>query len=129
MAGGGLQAWAGPEEKYFVARESWSPHLGDQADFASYDPTMRWPRHKKLLPTGAKIEEQNSGDFRTGHWRSEKPLAIAGFNLGEYASSSVTTESRTIDLYANRQLEQALSNPLATAGPGSLPPMTIPFGI
>jgi hypothetical protein len=120
---------AGNEVLFVGARESWYPHLGDQADFASYDLTMRWPRHLKLVATGAKIEEQNSGDFRTGHWRSEKPLAIAGFNLGEYASSSVTTESRTIDLYANRQLEQALSNRLDSASPDSLPPINIPFSM
>ena len=39
---------------------------------------------------------------------SVQPLSIAGFNLGEYASTSLTDESRTIDVYANRQLEQAL---------------------
>ena len=108
---------AGNGVLFVGARESWYPHLGDQADFASYDLTMRWPRHLKLVATGAKIDERSAGDFRVGHWRSDKPLAIAGFNLGEYASSSLANEARTIDVYANRQLEQALSNRLDTQTP------------
>jgi hypothetical protein len=120
---------AGNEVLFVGARESWYPHLGDQADFASYDLTMRWPRHLKLVATGAKFDEQIAGDFRVGHWRSDKPLSIAGFNLGEYASSSITSESRTIDVYANRQLEQALSNRLDSASPDSLPPVNIPYGL
>jgi hypothetical protein len=118
---------AGNEVLFVGARESWYPHLGDQADFASYDLTMRWPRHLKLVATGVKIDEQIAGDLRVGHWRSEKPLAIAGFNLGEYASSSIAAESRTIDVYANRQLEQALSNRLDSANPDALPSIELPF--
>ncbi|MGH9742249.1 MAG: M1 family metallopeptidase, partial [Candidatus Acidiferrum sp.] len=111
------------------ARESWYPHLGNQADFAPYNLTMHWPRHLKLVATGAKIDEQLSGDFRAGHWRSVHPLSVAGFNLGEYASSSITDEAATIDVYANRQLEQALSNRLDAANPDSLPAPGVPFGL
>ncbi|HEY2545037.1 MAG TPA: M1 family aminopeptidase [Candidatus Acidoferrum sp.] len=118
---------AGNEVLFVGARESWYPHLGDQAEFANYDLTIRWPRHLKLVATGAKIDEQIVGDFRVGHWRSEKPLSIAGFNLGEYASNTIVSESRTIDVYANRQLEQALTNRLDSAGPETLPPIDVPF--
>jgi len=120
---------AGNGVLFVGARESWYPHLGDQADFASYDLTMRWPRHLKLAATGAKIDEQTSGDFRVGHWRSVKPLSIVGFNLGEYASTSITGDALTIDVYANRQLEQALSNRLDSIGPGSLPTVEIPYSM
>jgi len=120
---------AGNDVLFVGARESWYPHLGDQAEFAPYDITMRWPRRLKLVATGAKIDEQIAGDSRVGHWRSEKPLSIAGFNLGEYASSSVTIDSRTIDLYANRQLEQALSNRLESQSLDPLPPIEVPFSI
>ncbi|MGB9466982.1 MAG: M1 family aminopeptidase [Candidatus Acidiferrum sp.] len=120
---------AGNGVLFVGARESWYPHLGDQSDFASYDLTMRWPRHLKLVATGAKLDEQTVGDLRVGHWRSVKPLAVAGFNLGEYASSSITTEARTIDVYANRQLEQALSNRMNATGPDSIPSADVPYGM
>ncbi|HYL63839.1 MAG TPA: M1 family aminopeptidase [Candidatus Methylomirabilis sp.] len=120
---------AGNGVLFVGARESWYPHLGDQADFASYDLTIHWPRHLRLLATGIKLDEQTVGDFRVGHWRSAKPLSIAGFNLGDYATNTVNSESRTIDLYANRQLEEALSNRLQATDPSSLPVVRVPFGM
>jgi Peptidase family M1 domain len=118
---------AGNGVLFVGARESWYPHLGDQADFASYDLTMHWPRHLRLVATGEKRDEQDAGDFRVGHWQSAKPLSIAGFNLGEYASTSLASDARTIDVYANRQLEQALTNRLGPQEPSSLPEVDAPF--
>ncbi len=31
------------------ARDSWYPRLGDTADFAPYELTMRWPRKMQLV--------------------------------------------------------------------------------
>ncbi len=120
---------AGNNVLFVGARESWFPHLGDEADYAAYDLTMRWPKHLKLVATGAKVDEQVVGDLRIGHWKSVKPLSVAGFNLGEYASSSISTETRTIDVYANRQLEQALSNRLSSIATDSLPTVDVPYGV
>ena len=97
------------------ARESWYPHLGDAAEFAAYDLTMRWPRKLRMIATGSKLEEHEDGDFRVGHWKTEKPASVAGFNLGEYASASVTSAGRSIDVHANRQLEQSLRNRIAAS--------------
>jgi hypothetical protein len=100
---------------FFVgARESWFPHLGDAADFATYDITMRWPRRLKLAATGTKLDEKEEGDFKIGHWRTETPAALAGFNLGEYAFVSISGNNYSVDVYANRQLEQALERRLRT---------------
>jgi len=104
---------AGNDVFFVGARESWYPHFGDAADFAAYDLTMHWPRKLRLVATGAKIDEREDGDFRVGHWKTEKPVAVAGFNLGEYASSSVTNANYSIDVYANRQVEQQLAKRLS----------------
>jgi hypothetical protein len=77
---------------------------------------MRWPRRLRLVATGVKVEEHEDGDYRSGHWRTEKPLPVAGFNLGEYVSTSLSSGAHSIDLYANRQLEQALDNRLGSSG-------------
>jgi hypothetical protein len=101
---------------FFVsARENWYPHLGDAADFATYEITMRWPRRLKLAATGTKLDEKEEGDFRVGHWKTETQAAVAGFNLGEYAFASVSGNNYSVDLYANRQLEQALERRMRTA--------------
>jgi hypothetical protein len=90
------------------ARDSWYPHLGDNADFADYQLTMRWPRKMQLVATGTKTEERIDGEYRVGYWHTEHAISVAGFNLGEYASASVAEPYYSVDLYANRQLEQAL---------------------
>ena len=92
------------------ARESWYPHFGDTASFAMYELTFYWPRKLRLVATGSKVDEREEGEFRIGHWRTDKPSSVAGFNLGEYASVSLPSKEYSIDVYANRQLEQALLN-------------------
>lgn len=99
---------AGNGVLFVGARESWYPHLGDTASFSGYDLTFHWPRKLRLAATGAKIDEREDGDTRTGHWKTERPASVAGFNLGEYAFASLADNGYSVDVYANRQLEQAL---------------------
>lgn len=115
---------------FVAARETWYPHLGDAADFSIYDMTMRWPRRLKFAATGTKLDETEDGDFRVGHWKTETPAAVAGFNLGEYALASVATANYSVDLYANRQLENSLERRLRPADeeiPGALAPLRNPI--
>ena len=101
---------AGNGVLFVGARESWYPHLGDSAAFATYDLTFHWPRRLRLAATGVRIDEREDGEVRTSHWRTERPASVAGFNLGEYAFASLASNGFSIDVYANRQLEQALLN-------------------
>ena len=73
--------------------------------------TFHWPR-KPPRATGTKLDEREEGDTRTGHWKTDKPASVAGFNLGEYAFASLADNGYSVDVYANRQLEQALLNRL-----------------
>jgi hypothetical protein len=104
---------AGNGVLFVGARESWYPHLGDSAEFSSYEFLLRWPRKLRLIATGSKLEEHEEGEFRVGHWKTERPMSVAGFNLGEYASASVAAGSLSIDVYANRQLEEDLRKRLS----------------
>lgn len=106
---------AGNGVLFVGARESWYPHLGDASDFASYELTIRWPRKLRLVATGSKLDEREEGDFRIGRWKTENLVSVAGFNLGDYASSSVSSGDHSIDLYANRQLEEGLKNRLSAS--------------
>ena len=119
---------AGNGVLFVGARESWYPHLGDAADFAMYDMTIRWPRKLHLIATGTKLDEHEDGDFRIGHWKTEKPLAVAGFNLGEYATASVTSSGHSIDVYANRTLEENLRSRLAASPADGIPVASNTFG-
>src|SRR5271163_2221148 len=97
------------------ARYSWYPHLGDAADFARYDLSMRWPRKMLLVATGTKLDEHADSEYRVGRWHTDNPVSVAGFNLGDYASASVADANYSVDLYANRQLEQSLRRRLQPA--------------
>jgi peptidase M1-like protein len=118
---------AGNGVLFVGARESWYPHLGDAAAFATYDLTLRWPRKLRLVATGSKLDEQEEGEYRVGHWKIEKPEAVAGFNLGEYATASVNSSGHVIDLYANRALEENLKSRLAASPPDGIavPSLTV----
>ena len=107
---------AGNAVLYVGARESWYPHFGDGADFADYELTMHWPRRLRLVATGAKLDEREDGEFRVGHWRTERPASVAGFNLGDYAFASLAAGAHSVEVYANRTLEQALNNRFGSAG-------------
>ena len=94
---------------YFVGeRGSWYPHISGTANFVDFELTFRWPRRLQLVATGKKLEEREEGDSRMGRWRSEVPMPVAGFNLGEYATETVDSGGLKVELYANRQLEQAI---------------------
>ncbi len=103
---------AGNGVLFVDARESWYPHFGDAADFANYDLTIRWPKKLKLVATGIKRNESEDGDFHVGHWQSEKPVSVAGFNLGDYVSTSIASDISSVEVYANRQLERSINGQL-----------------
>jgi hypothetical protein len=108
---------AGNSVLFVGARESWYPHYGDAAEFAFYDLTFHWPKRLRLVATGTKSLEREEGDLRAASWKTEIPVPEAGFNLGEYASTSLPSENRTIDVYANKQLEEFLRSRLSTPTP------------
>ena len=120
---------AGNGVLFVSAREGWYPHFGDNSAFAQYDLTFHWPRKLRLAATGTKISEREQGDQRTGQWRTENPASVAGFNLGDYAFASLAGSDYSIDVYANRQLEQALVSRLAANAIDSIAEVPRPFGI
>jgi hypothetical protein len=119
---------AGNGVLFVGARESWYPHFGDSAEFSSYDFLLRWPRKLRMIATGSKLEEHNEGEFRVGRWKTEKPISVAGFNLGDYASASVPSEAHSIDIYANRELEEDLRKRLSPQVAEALPLPSARFG-
>ena len=93
---------------YVGARESWYPHSGDASEFATYDLTFRWPKHLRLVATGEKSGEHEEGEFQAARWKSSVPVSEAGFNLGEYAVTSLSSGNHVVEVYANKLLEQAI---------------------
>lgn len=94
---------------YYVGEHgAWYPHVSGTDTFATFDLRFRWPHQLQLVATGQKVDEREDGDWRESHWQSEKPMFIAGFNLGVYRVVSTESAGVKIDLYANARLDQAL---------------------
>ncbi len=114
---------AGNGVEYVGERETWYPHLTGGDPFVPFDLTFHWPRRFTLVATGDRVESREEGDSRTGHWRSGVPFCVAGFNMGEY-KTEIATEQPKIQLYANKQLEDAIALRLsANRPPRGLPSM------
>ncbi len=62
------------------ARESWYPNLNHFHDHARYDLTFRVPKAYKLVSVGNACS----------HWVSDVPLAVAGFNYGDFQKRALT---------------------------------------
>ena len=75
---------AGSGSFYVQARESWYPDLNGFNERALYDLTYKVPKKYKVISVGKLDKEWTEGDFAASHWTTSTPVAIAGFNFGEY---------------------------------------------
>jgi len=108
-AGGGLL--------YVGARGTWYPNRG--IAMANYDLTFRFPQPWSLVATGRCVSLEREGDGFVGHWVSEQPIPLAGFNLGEYVRSTAKAGNIEVDTYAARGSENP--HPVPSVGRGSSP--------
>jgi hypothetical protein len=135
---GNVIADVGNGVEFVGERGTWYAHSPEE-NFCSFDLTFRWPKKFVLVATGTQTESHEDANFKTGHWKSQEPMAVAGFNLGEYDSETTGSGRPTIQLFANRQLENAILSRIAqnesaiaavTAQGTGLPasPVVSPFG-
>ncbi|HXE62015.1 MAG TPA: M1 family aminopeptidase [Bryobacteraceae bacterium] len=91
------------------ARGTWYPGRGSQ--FATYDVTFHYPENLNLISAGAIREDQTHGGIRTTHRVPEGKLRLLGLNLGQYTRRESVKNGITLDVSANRELEDALRPP------------------
>lgn len=115
-AGGGLL--------YVGARGDWYPARGMQ--IAQFDLEFRYPQEWTLVATGKLDSERSEGTDKISHWISERPLPLAGFNLGRYQRSQAQAANVEVDVYAAKGVETAFVRPKEVVAP-SLPAAT-PYG-
>lgn len=109
-AGGGLI--------YVGARGTWYPNRG--MEMADYDLEFRYPPGWKLVATG-KPKSGKTGDSdevraesagqQVSHWISERPIPIAGFNLGKYREATTQAGSVTVETFASLGVEKDFPSP------------------
>ncbi|MGA8029666.1 MAG: M1 family aminopeptidase [Bryobacteraceae bacterium] len=75
---------AGSGSYYVQAREAWYPNVNGFGERSTYDLTYKIPKKYNLISVGTLDRQWVEGDFAASHWTTPKPVAVAGFNYGEY---------------------------------------------
>ena len=91
---------------YVSARGTWYPSRGLQ--FADFDVTYRYPAGLDLVAAGPVKEDKQQNGVRTTRRVTEGPVRLLGFNLGKYEQREATRDGMTVQISANRELEDAL---------------------
>ena len=83
-AGDKVLEQAGEGSFYVSARTSWYPNLNGFGEHALYDLTFKVPRKYKVISVGKLEAESVDQDLAVSRWVTPIPVAVAGFNYGEY---------------------------------------------
>src|SRR6266481_4330411 len=75
---------AGSGSYYVGARDSWYPNLNGFGEKALYDLTFKVPPSNVLISVGKLEDQHTEAGFAVTHWITQIPVAVAGFNYGQY---------------------------------------------
>jgi hypothetical protein len=98
---------------YPIARENWYPNASvELGDYAMYQMQFHVPKGLQLIATGTKESENTDGKITTTKWKTDVPLPVVGFNLGDFTmkEAKVSGSELTIDAYANTQAPQGVND-------------------
>jgi hypothetical protein len=80
---------AGTGSYYVRARTSWYPNLNGFGERALYDLTFQVPRKYKVVSVGELQSEEIEDERAVSHWITPTPVAVAGFNYGDYKKLTI----------------------------------------
>ena len=100
------------------ARGTWYPNRG--IAMANYDITFRFPQSWTLVASGKQVSLEQEAAQSVGHWISEGPIPIAGFNLGRYVRTTAKAGEVTVNSYATRGVEKEMPKPTPLAADAGL---------
>ena len=101
---------------YPTAREDWYPNTRQgSSEYAMFHMLFHVPKGLKLVATGTKISEKTEGKITTTEWKTDVPLPLVGFSLGDFKMKEAKIESKqngslTIDAYANTMPPDAFTH-------------------
>jgi hypothetical protein len=108
--GGEVLAEAGGGLLYVGEHGTWYPNRG--LVMADFDLEFQYPAGWTLVATGNSEPVSTSGkDADTtgeqiSRWKSERPMPVAGFNLGKYKMATVKAGTVTVETYATPGVER-----------------------
>jgi hypothetical protein len=115
--GGEVIAEAGKGLLYVGERGTWYPNRG--MAMADFDLTFHYPPGWTLVATGKPMpapqqsapsaQTENAGKEQVGRWVSERPIPVAGFNLGKYIRGAAQAGNVKVETYATVGVERNFS--------------------
>ena len=107
--GGEVLAEAGSGLLYVGARGTWYPNRG--MEMADFDLEFTYPQGWTLVATGKRAQVStdtaaNAAGEQTSRWVSERPIPLAGFNLGKYREAVTRAGDVVVETYATLGVER-----------------------
>ena len=107
---GDVLADAGNGLLYVGARGTWFPSFG--LNPARFDMEFRYPVGYTLVATGKPAPRSADADpdaamERVSRWISERPIPVAGFNLGKYVRAEAKAGKVLVEAYSTRGVENS----------------------
>jgi hypothetical protein len=130
--GGDVLSDAGGGLVYVGARGAWYPNR--RPAMSKFDLEFRYPAGWTLIATGQRVGEthpasgeaaSNPGNEQVSHWVSERPMPMAGFNLGKYHRATARAGNVVVSTYASQEVEKAFPQAKTTV---NLPAPIFPRG-
>jgi hypothetical protein len=97
---------------YFCESFGWypvrmtEPLTQDELTFATrqdFEMTFRVPKKFVLTATGKKVGESVEGNWSVTHWKSEKPLTVAGFAFGDFKIYTDKANNVDVEILADKE--------------------------
>jgi hypothetical protein len=94
---------------YFCESSGWYPERPESFSArADFDITFHNPKNTILVATGEKTSDTMDGNTHVTTWKSEIPLAVAGFAYGDYKIYNDKAGETAVDIYANREPDDVM---------------------
>jgi hypothetical protein len=93
---------------YVTSRESWFPSFGAFDDRTHYELRASSPKRYKFAASGSLTSSSQEKDNLLTVWESELPLGVIGFNYGDFAEATQSTQNFTVTAYAGKELPREL---------------------
>ncbi len=115
--GGEVLSEVGPGLLYVGARGTWYPNRGFA--MSNFDLEFRYPAGWTLVATGKRTSVLDSrvagknpppGE-QVSRWVSDRPIPLAGFDLGKYERAVAHAGDVTVETYATAELERGFPTP------------------
>jgi hypothetical protein len=108
---------------YVGEHGTWYPNLGFA--MASFNLEFHYPLAWTLVATGHRTRINAAGGELTSEWVTDRPVPIAGFNLGKYSQNVNRTGTVTVSTYATVNVERGFPGTTDIAD-SVIPPVPAP---